>query len=134
MSYSTYKDLGKDVITPQVPRNVPPALKIESEEHRNHIINNNMVVIVYNYTEWCTPCKQTSPAFDLLSHKFKNNALLVKEDADDELDGAPPVTGVPAFHFYIKGKHYNDLAVSGGEIDIVEAQLVKILEKVALHK
>jgi thiol-disulfide isomerase/thioredoxin len=135
MSYSTYKDLGKNSNNPQqISSNIPSVIRIESEQHRNQIINNNLVVVIYNYTDWCGPCKQSSPAFDLLSHKFKNGAMLVKENTDDELEGGPLVTGVPVFHYYIKGKYYEDLSISGGEMDIVEVQLVKILEKVALHK
>jgi thiol-disulfide isomerase/thioredoxin len=89
-----------------------------------------MIVIIYNYTEWCGPCKTASPAFDIISEKFKRVAMLVKENTDDELEEGPQVTAVPVFHFYIKGVFYNDLSISGGLINDVEAQLLKILEKI----
>jgi len=135
--YSTYKDIGKDSITPpshQVKSNIPGAIQITSEAHRNEIINSNLIVVIYNFTDWCGPCKLTSPAFDILSHKFKNGAMLVKEDVDQELEGGLDISAVPVFHFYIKGNNYNDLTVSGGDLEVVEAQLVKIIEKVVMHK
>jgi thiol-disulfide isomerase/thioredoxin len=134
MSYSTYKNIGKDSITQQTPANIPPAVIIKDKNHRNNIIFHNDIVIIYNFTNWCGPCKQIAAPYDILSDKYRGRASLVKENVDDEIENAPQVTGVPAFHFYIKGKYYEDLNIVGGDLEMVETQLLKIIEKVALHK
>ena len=53
---------------------------------------------------------------------------------DDEIEGAGQVSGGPAFHFYVGGKHYNDLNISGGDLELLEKQLLNIIEKVSIHK
>ena len=134
MSYSTYKDIGKDVITQQTPDNIKPSTIIVDTNHMNYIIKNKKITIIYNFTDWCGPCKQIAAPYNILTHKYQGRAALVKENVDDEIEGAPQVTGVPVFHIYVRGKHYSDLNITGGDLELLEKQLLNIIEKVSIHK
>ena len=132
MSYASYSKLGQ---LAQKPQNEYPDLEhVKSEEHRNNLIKSFKVLVVDNYTDWCGPCKQIDPRIRELAHQFNGLIKFVKENADDELEGAPVVTGVPCFHFYVVGKHYPNFTITGGDVEGVKAACTQILEQMSNHQ
>ena len=129
MSYASYKNIGRDLNAPP-PESLNPVIKIQSNQHRSDIINNNDITVVDNYTEWCGPCKQIAPQYSILSQKYQGRCALVVEDVDDEIEGAMEIRGVPCFHFYVRGKFMPTLTITGGDIPLVEETLQKIMQKV----
>ena len=132
MSYASYSSLGKDPKSPP-PESMAKIPRITSRDHRVHLINNRRVVVVDNYTDWCGPCKNVAPLFAQLALKyqkmFPNQVVFVKENVEDEFGGAPPVRGVPSFHFYLEGSHVPELTVTGGSIKNVEDNLTRLFSK-----
>ena len=140
MSYASYKNLGQTSQEKEleereaVPAGNKPSVSlvetIKSQEQRNELISKNQVVVIDNYTTWCGPCKLIAPDYEKLAHYFSNApCVLAKEDAEEEIEGAPPVTGVPCFHFYIKGKYIPKLTVTGGNIKQVKENLESLFKK-----
>lgn len=135
MSYASYKNLGQLAPQPQNQNQYPDLEKVESEQHRNQFTQSFKVLVVKNYTDWCSPCKQIDPQIRELAYQFNGVIKFVKENADDELEGGrPPVTGVPCFHFYIDGKHYPNFTITGGDVDGVKNACVQILEQLNNHQ
>lgn len=128
MSYASYKNLGQ--LAPQSQTQYPDLEYVKSEQDRNHLIQNFKVLVIDNYTPWCGPCKQIDPKVRELAHQFNGAIKFVKENADDELEGAPEVTGVPCFHFYVDGKHYPNFTITGGDVDSVKNSCNQIAEQI----
>jgi thiol-disulfide isomerase/thioredoxin len=127
MSYAIYKNIGVDL------KNVNPELislvtRITSENHREEVIRNNRITIIDNYTDWCTPCKETTQSYATLAKKYINKCAVVKENVNDDIYGAMEVAAVPCFHFYIDGKFMPEFTVTGGDISLVDEYIQKIVE------
>jgi thioredoxin 1 len=135
MSYASYKNLGQTSQEKEEKEEFsePKVSLVEtvtSEEHRNELLRKNQVVVIDNYTTWCGPCKLIAPDYEDLAHYFSNApCVLAKEDAEKEYEGAPPVTGVPCFHFYVKGKYIPRLTVTGGNVKQVKENLESLFKK-----
>ena len=118
--YKTYAQVGKsnDEVSPESQAFIP---SVTSLEQRMSVIEQYPLVVIDNYTEWCGPCKTCAPKFAQLAQKYENKGVaFLKEDAELQLGNAPPVRGVPTFHFYFKGKCLDDLSVVGADINLVE--------------
>ena len=103
-------------------------LNISSSEQRKILIQNNILVVIDNYTEWCGPCKSCAPLFANLATKYAEKGIcaFAKENAED---GNCPVRigGVPCFHFYINGQLLENLTVTGADIGTVEKNIQNLL-------
>ena len=122
--YKTFSDIGK---TDEVHTEVP---QIKTLSERQSMIQNNKIVVVDNYTDWCGPCKHCAPQFAELSEKYGvvGKCVLVKENVDDKCGGTPvPIRGVPCFHFYFKGQFQEGMIVTGGDITAVENNIKQLL-------
>jgi thioredoxin 1 len=130
-SYASYKSLGKDPKATPPEESMADIPRIKSRDHRSDLINKYRVVVIDNYTDWCRPCKSVAPFFAILAQKYQKmypqQIIFAKENVDDEFTGAPIIRGVPCFHFYVKGAHVKELTVTGGSIDPVKEQLLKIM-------
>lgn len=128
--YKTYTTMaGKDE-NEFDPETMIEVYDITSLAERQNIIKTNIVVVIYNYTPWCGPCKQCAPQFAKLCKTYIKNGLcaLVKEDVDKHFgDTSPPVRGVPCFHFYINGQFQHDKIVMGAHVPTVEQELQTLL-------
>ena len=126
-NYASYKSLGVDKNAPSEDSMVD-VLEITSKEQRDNLLNNFPVVIIDNFTTWCGPCKTVAPQFAQLAKTYGDKCGFAKEDVEKEYVGCPDnITGVPCFHFYIKGKYDKKLTVTGGSIDPVRKTLERIL-------
>jgi len=129
MSYASYGNLGK----PKAPalESMAEIERIISLEHRDSVKEKFPIVIIKNYTEWCGPCKTIAPLFAQLAKKYldkyKDNIAFVKENAEDELEGAERCRGVPCFHFFLKGKFVPGLTVTGCNLKTIEENIGKLL-------
>ena len=127
MSYSTYKNLGKDNNAP-TEESMMFVPEIESLAQRKNVIASFPIVVVDYYTSWCGPCKIASPKFAQLAKKFSDKGVTcVKENAEHNFGDNAIIRGVPCFHFYFKGKFIPELTVTGASVDQVEKNIMKIL-------
>jgi len=116
---------SKEADLAQVPR-------ITSVQQRQALIQNNRLVVIDNYTDWCGPCKQCAPSYAVLSDKYSKSGVCVmaKENVDDKCGGLPtPVRGVPCFHFYMNGQFLDDEVVTGADISALEQTIERLLDR-----
>lgn len=111
-------------------------IEIKTLEHRNQLVNENSIVCIDIYADWCGPCKLISPLFTKLAKKYNTpgKCLLVKEDFDLNLKTDLKITGIPTIIFYFKGqllRNYdgNHITVIGGDIERVSEILNKLLSQ-----
>jgi thioredoxin 1 len=128
--YASYKSLApkdekKDKYT---------CMEMQNLEHRRKMLNENSIVCIDLYANWCEPCKICSPHFVELAKQYNNpgRCLLAKEDVDLELTRDFQITGIPAFIFYRQGQLVRNqdgtpVAVVGGDIEKVRQILDKLL-------
>lgn len=127
MSYKSYSNLGKDPNAQQQEQdlssfNIP---YIRNKQERDSVIGRNRIVVIDNYADWCGPCQHVAPMFAKLASNYNRPGVCVfyKENVDNKIPGAPPLNGVPCFHFYVNGNFRPDLTVMGVDMD----QMVKTL-------
>tara|TARA_Y100000389_G_C17403886_1_gene486951 strand:- start:118 stop:531 length:414 start_codon:yes stop_codon:yes gene_type:complete len=103
----------------------------KSLEDRNSILSENAICIVYNYAQWCGPCKKISPLYDEMSIKYSHpgKCIFIKEDVDNEIDEhtLQYIKGVPCFHFYINSILDHSLTVTGTDMNKLEHILIELL-------
>lgn len=126
--YKTFSSMGKqDVDNKTIEEDVP---RITSAQQRQSIINNNFLVVIDNYTDWCGPCKQCAPHFQALTKKYSQPGIcaLVKENADDKCGGQPvSISGVPCFHFYMNKIFLPKETITGANINDIENTIKRLL-------
>lgn len=129
-TYKKYKDLSNNEGQKQEVRkqelDEDPVIKIESAEHKKWLIENNKVVVVDIYGDWCGPCKVIMPKYKDICSRYSRNGecAVVKEDVDKQISN--DVRGVPTFQFFFKGKPQG--VIVGGDIAGVERKLVELLQ------
>jgi thiol-disulfide isomerase/thioredoxin len=136
--YASYKSLEKKDDKP-----VYNCTFIKDGQHKQQILENNYLVCVYLYADWCEPCKTIAPLFVNLAQQYddhghnqggkgkgkgkggRGRCILVKENTDLNLTDKQLFTGIPAFIFYVNGKLlYNKdgslATVIGGKMEEVK--------------
>ena len=129
--YASYKNLGSK----KENDDVPPLIEVQDLKHRKKILTDNNVVCIDIFANWCGPCKAVGPKFARLAKQYNSpgRCMLVKENADLRLPReGHKVSGIPAFLFYKGGypvrTENGGLMVTGGNINLVEKHLQKLLE------
>ena len=103
-------------------------ITINNHTDRKNFISKNKLLVIDYYTDWCGPCKQSQSAYAELAKKYSgDNCLLVKENADGVQETPEPITGVPCFHFYLRGQHIHDATVTGANLEQVERNINNLL-------
>lgn len=132
-NYAKYKDLGDRQefmnTEKEQPRQQPRQEEIESienGEHKKWLIQNNKVVVVDIYGDWCGPCKQIEPKYNELAQKYSRarECAIVKENVDKKI--SPTVRGVPTFQFFFKGQPAG--IITGANIANVEQKIIQLLQ------
>lgn len=102
--------------------------KVESAQHKNHLVRSNRVCVVDIYADWCAPCKAIADKYAELASKYSSagECALVKEDIDDEITSSG-VRGVPTFQFFLQGNLHS--SITGADMGAVENRLVEILQR-----
>jgi thiol-disulfide isomerase/thioredoxin len=129
MSYKSYSQIGKESSPQPQTSDFPEVPSIKSQQHRNSVINGNLIVVIDVWGSFCEPCRTVAPAYAALSKKYTRPGfcVLYKENIEDQFLGIQRVTGVPCFHFYVQGKYQPDLTVTGGDLKTVEENLQKLI-------
>ena len=109
-------------------------LSLQSIEQRKKIIDQNAVVCIDLYGDWCEPCKVVTPQFAKLAQQYNSpgRCMMVKENVDLKLTRDYKITGIPAFIFYRKGELLRNqvgtpVHVVGGDLKAVVEILDKLL-------
>jgi thioredoxin 1 len=72
----------------------------------NAVINQDGLVLVDFYADWCGPCKMLAPVLKEVKAVLKDNVKIIKINVDEHQDLAAEfmVRGVPTMLLFQKGK------------------------------
>jgi len=128
-SYAKYSSLGEQE-NPNF--NASAVISIKSKEHKQQLCQNNRIVVVDVYGEWCGPCKQIAPRYAEMAQKYNNPGfcLLVNEDVDKDFSDG--IRGVPAFQFFVNGQFVE--TITGADIKGVETKLLQHIQNVQFNQ
>lgn len=97
----------------------------ESLEQFKTILEENKLIIIDFYTQWCGPCKKIAPQIEELAKK-NTNVTFIKVDIDklDDLANDFGITSIPTFYAIKSGQVIDKM--KGADYN----RLVQMVEKV----
>jgi len=77
-----------------------------TKDNFKNTIDNNDVVLVDFYADWCGPCKALHPTLEELASEFDGKAVISKinVDSNPELSQQFGVRSIPALFYFKKGE------------------------------
>ena len=131
-SYAKYNNLAPKEDTDTKQEEIE--IDIRSLEHRKSLLDQNNIVCVYLWGDFCGPCKVIAPNYYKLAKKYYNpgKCRLMKENVELDLTEDYRITGVPAFIFYkngniVKNENGKIIDIIGGDFNRVESILNNLL-------
>jgi len=72
----------------------------------DRVLQENPVVLVDFYADWCAPCKKMEPTLSKLSQQYKDKVLIYRINVEEAkaLSSELKIDGIPLFHLYKNGK------------------------------
>lgn len=101
-----------------------------SKSNSDETLNNNEIVLLDFYANWCGPCKMLSPVLDELAKDNEDKIVIGKVNVDENLDLASTygIRGIPSIVFFKNGKEVERLVGLKNKKDlqeIIDGYLVK---------
>ena len=90
---------------------------IESKEEYSELLNNNELVFVDFYADWCGPCKRLAP---LLEELKEIDVLKVNVDLFDSLSRSYGIMSIPTLILFENGKEIKKIIGFQTEAEIKE--------------
>ena len=94
---------------------------INKENFSSEVLENDKLVLVDFWAEWCGPCKQISPRLEELANKYSENLTVCKVNVDEnrELAIEYNIRSIPALIIFKGGEMVDSLigAVSLEELE-----------------
>ena len=84
---------------------------ITSNIFNSDVLENEKLVLVDFWAEWCGPCKQIAPRLEELENKYENNLSVCKVDVDQNRDLALEynVRSIPSLLLFKSGQNIDTL-------------------------
>ena len=84
---------------------------ITSNNFKDDVLENEKLVLVDFWAEWCGPCKQIAPRLEELENKYENNLSVCKVDVDQNRDLALEynVRSIPSLLLFKSGQNIDTL-------------------------
>jgi thioredoxin 1 len=96
-------------------------ISVDKENFSTEVLQNDKLVLVDFWAEWCGPCKQIAPRLDEISEKYSENLSVCKVDVDSnrELALQYNVRSIPSLMIFKEGELIDSLmgAVSLEELE-----------------
>ena len=97
------------------------ANNINKDNFSSEVLENDKLVLVDFWAEWCGPCKQISPRLEELANKYSENLTVCKVNVDEnrELAIEYNIRSIPALIIFNSGEMVDSLigAVSLEELE-----------------
>ena len=97
------------------------ANNINKDNFSSEVLENDKLVLVDFWAEWCGPCKQISPRLEELANKYSENLTVCKVNVDEnrELAIEYNIRSIPALIIFKGGEMVDSLigAVSLEELE-----------------
>jgi len=77
---------------------------VEGDDHLEELLEDNRVVLVDFYADWCGPCKMLEPTVGEVAAETDAAVLKVDIDAHQDLAGQYQVQGVPTLYLFVDGE------------------------------
>tara|TARA_B100000941_G_C28414148_1_gene505161 strand:+ start:119 stop:436 length:318 start_codon:yes stop_codon:yes gene_type:complete len=94
---------------------------INKDNFTSEVLENDKLVLVDFWAEWCGPCKQISPRLEELANKYSENLAVCKVNVDEnrELAIEYNIRSIPALIIFNSGEMVDSLigAVSLEELE-----------------
>ena len=94
---------------------------INKDNFSSKVLENDKLVLVDFWAEWCGPCKQISPRLEELANKYSENLAVCKVNVDEnrELAIEYNIRSIPALIIFNSGEMVDSLigAVSLEELE-----------------
>mgnify|MGYP006235088717 FL=1 len=94
---------------------------INKDNFSSEVLENDKLVLVDFWAEWCGPCKQISPRLEELANKYSENLTVCKVNVDEnrELAIEYNIISIPALIIFKSGEMVDSLigAVSLEELE-----------------
>ena len=107
-------------------------ISVDKETFSSEVLQNDKLVLVDFWAEWCGPCKQIAPRLDEISEKYSENLSVCKVDVDSnrELALQYNVRSIPSLMIFKEGEMIDSLmgAVSLEELEDLVLSLIHISE------
>lgn len=123
-----YKSISEYGVQPEQKQDQHEVGELENPNHKAQVINNNRIVVIDIYADWCGPCKQTAPTYAILAKQFSQvgYCAIVKYKFENMSDAErAQVHGIPVFEFYVDRRKVSE--ITGADLDAVEKKLRQIL-------
>ena len=127
--YKTFSNMVEDENNTGI-SNVEEVPRIRTVQERQSVIDNNMIVVIDYYTDWCGPCKQCAPQFAKLANKYSKPGIcsFLKENVEDNIGYLPvAVRGVPCFHIYLNKQLLSEHIITGADMGVLEQTIKNLL-------
>jgi len=77
---------------------------VEGGDHLEELLEDNRVVLVDFYADWCGPCKMLEPTVEEIAAETDAAVLKVDIDAHQDLAEQYQVQGVPTLYLFVDGE------------------------------
>jgi len=77
---------------------------VDSHEHLQELIEDNRVVLVDFYADWCGPCKMLEPTVEAIAESTGTVVAKVDIDQHQAIAADANVRGVPTLVLYVEGE------------------------------
>lgn len=94
---------------------------VESESHLDELVDENDIVLVDFYADWCGPCKMLEPTLEEIAEE--TDAVVAKVDIEElqEFAQAQGIRSVPTLKFFAHGEEAKTVVGVQDKADLVDA-------------
>jgi len=98
--------------------------KINNQNFKNEILNNEGIALVDFYADWCAPCKMLSPIIDEIADEHPDITVgKINIEESSALAAAYNIISVPTLILFKNGKPYSRLSGYRPKKDIIDVIL-----------
>lgn len=103
-------------------------INVSAAGFKSQVLDNQDIVFVDFYADWCGPCKMTEPIITALAEEYAGKTKFVKVNVDhnQEIASQYNVFSIPTFIIFKQGKPQNQFVGAMGKEGFVR-ELKKVL-------